>query len=170
MAFDAYSYCPGGTGKKIKFCCPDLVLELEKIDRMLEGEQFTACIQHIDRLEEKGQYRDCLMAIKSEMLRITNQVDRAQAYAAEFTERFPQNATAWAESAILSLTSESGQAAMGKLQRAIRLCDGRFDSRICEAVYVVANAMIEEGHWISGRGLLQLLTSLARMIANLWIG
>ena len=43
MALDAYSLCPGGTGKKIKFCCPDFLPELEKIDRMIEGEQFIAC-------------------------------------------------------------------------------------------------------------------------------
>ena len=84
MALDAYSLCPGGTGKKIKFCCPDLLPELEKIDRMIEGEQFIACIQHIDQLEQKGQYRACLMAIKSELLRVTNQLDRAPAYVADF--------------------------------------------------------------------------------------
>ena len=26
MPIDAYSVCPGGTGKKIKFCCPDFSL------------------------------------------------------------------------------------------------------------------------------------------------
>ena len=91
MALDAYSLCPGGTGKKIKFCCPDFLPELEKIDRMIEGEQFIACIQHIDQLEQKGQYRACLMAIKSELLRVTNQLDRSPAYVADFVERFPQN-------------------------------------------------------------------------------
>ena len=72
MALDAYSLCPGGTGKKIKFCCPDFISELDKMDRMLEGEQFVACLQHIDQLEQKGQSRACLMAIKSELLRMTN--------------------------------------------------------------------------------------------------
>jgi hypothetical protein len=31
MPIDAYSPCPGGTGKKIKFCCPDFLGELETI-------------------------------------------------------------------------------------------------------------------------------------------
>ena len=48
MPIDPYSPCPGGTGKKIKFCCPDLVTELEKIQRMLEGEQRAACLEHIE--------------------------------------------------------------------------------------------------------------------------
>ena len=52
MALDAYSLCPGGTGKKIKFCCPDFLPELQKIDRMLDGEQYMACLQHIEQLRE----------------------------------------------------------------------------------------------------------------------
>ena len=39
MPIDAYSLCPGGTGKKIKFCCPDFLGELQQIDKMLEGKQ-----------------------------------------------------------------------------------------------------------------------------------
>ena len=160
MALDAYSLCPGGTGKKIKFCCPDFLPELEKIDRMIEGEQFIACIQHIDQLEQKGQYRACLMAIKSELLRVTNQLDRAPAYVANFVERFPQNSAAWSESALLTAVSEGGQAGMGKLQRAIALCDGNIQSRVYEAATVVANVLIQEGHWAAGRALLQFLATL----------
>ena len=29
MPIDPYSPCPGGTGKKIKFCCSELVGDLE---------------------------------------------------------------------------------------------------------------------------------------------
>ena len=34
---DAYSVCPGGTGKELKFCCPDFVGELQKIVRLARG-------------------------------------------------------------------------------------------------------------------------------------
>ena len=100
MSLDAYSLCPGGTGKKIKFCCPDFLPELEKIDRMIEGEQFNACLQNIDQLEQKGQFRACLMAIKSELLRVTGQVAVAPGYVADFVHRFPQSSAAWSEAAL----------------------------------------------------------------------
>jgi hypothetical protein len=160
MALDAYSLCPGGSGKKIKFCCPDLLPELEKIDRMLEGEQFLASLQHIDQLEQKGQYRACLMAFKSELLRLTNQLERSPDYVADFVARFPQNSTAWSESALLTAISENGPAAMRKLQRAIALCDGSIQTRVHEAAGVVANVLIQEGHWAAGRALLQFLATL----------
>ena len=160
MALDAYSLCPGGTGKKIKFCCPDFLPELEKIDRMIEGEQFLACIQHIDQIEQKGQYRACLMAIKSELLRVSNQFDRVPAYVADFVQRFPQNSMAWSESAMLAAVSEGGPSAMRKLQRAIAQCDGNIHSRVYEAAAVVANVLVEEGRWAAGRALLQFLATL----------
>ena len=157
MAIDAYSPCPGGTGKKIKFCCPDMLSELEKIDRMIEGEQYLACIQHIDQLEEKGRYRACLMATKSELLRVANQPEAVPAYVAAFVERFPQNPTAWAESALLTAVSEGGPAGMARLQKAIALCDGKIQGRVYDPAAVVANVLVEEGHWLAGRALLQLL-------------
>jgi len=41
------------TGKKIKFCCSDLVSELDKIQRMIEGDQRVACLDYITKLEGK---------------------------------------------------------------------------------------------------------------------
>jgi len=160
MALDAYSPCPAGTGKKIKFCCPDLASELEKIDRMIEGEQFIASLQHIDQLENKGQYRACLMAIKSELLRATNQMDAAKTYSADFLQRFPENPVAWAESTLSAAMEEGGQAAYAKLQKSLALCQGKINGRIYEAIDVVANVLLEEGRAIAGRALLHLLNAL----------
>ena len=160
MAFDAYSTCPGGTGKKTKFCCSDFVHELEKIDRMIEGEQFIACMQHIDRLEAAGQHRACLMAVKSELLRATNQIEAAVAFAKSFLERFPQNPIAWSESALLTAATESGRTAIPMLQKAIALSGGNVERRVYESIEVVANLLINEGDFAAGRALLHLLTAL----------
>jgi hypothetical protein len=160
MALDAYSLCPGGSGKKTKFCCPDLLPDLEKADRMIEGEQYIACIQHIDQIEQKGLYRACMMTIKAELLRVTNQVERAAAYAANFVERFPQNALAWSESALHSAVADGGPAGMAKLQRAIGLCAGHIQSGTRDAAVVICKVLAQEGHWAAARALLHLLTTL----------
>lgn len=160
MAFDAYSSCPAGTGKKIKFCCPDLIADLEKIHRMIDGEQFIACLHHIDQLEQKGQHRACLMAIKSELLRVTDQLDAARTYVADFIRRFPEKSVAWAEAAILTAVSEGGLAAASKLHRSIALCQGTIQGRVYEAIGLVAGELIEEGRFLAGRALLHLLNVL----------
>ena len=49
---------------------------------------------------------------------------------------------------------------MGKLQRAIALCDGNIQGRVFEAATVVANVLIQEGRWAAGRALLQFLATL----------
>jgi hypothetical protein len=153
MAIDAYALCPGGTGKKIKFCCPDLLPELEKIDRMMDGDQYLAALQHIERLENRGDKRACLLSVKAILLRETEQLEAALANAAEFVERFPENALAWAESAILTSATENGRAAMPKLQRAIALSGKEFTGRTYEAMGAVALALLEDGDWLAARAL-----------------
>ena len=49
MAVDPYALCPCGSGKKLKFCCSDLVGEIEKIHRMIEGEQPRAALRHVEQ-------------------------------------------------------------------------------------------------------------------------
>ena len=157
MALDPYSHCPGGTGKKIKFCCGDFLDELQKIDRMIEGEQFLACLQHIDRLmeQEPGKDRACLMALKGALLRAVGQKDAAQAHAAAFLSKHPDNQIALAEAAILTAQSD-GRAALGALQRALRAADGTISPRTYEAMGYVAAALLDEGNYLPARALLQL--------------
>ncbi len=58
MPIDLYSPCPGGTGKKIKFCCPDFVNELNEIERLIEGEQFAACLQRSNSVNLAARLED----------------------------------------------------------------------------------------------------------------
>ena len=38
-ALDPYSFCPCGSGKKLKFCCQDMATEMQRIHEMLEGNE-----------------------------------------------------------------------------------------------------------------------------------
>ena len=57
MPVDPYAACPGGTCKKVKFCCPDLVGDLEQLDRLIEGDQISAALEQVKRLSEKHPRR-----------------------------------------------------------------------------------------------------------------
>ncbi len=162
MPIDAYSLCPGGTGKKIKFCCPDFVGELEKIIRMLEGEQQLGCLKHIDQLQEKTPDRACLFALKSMLLRGTGQIEGAEANAATFIEKHPENPTAMAESAIVTAAKEGGLAAIKLLHRAMAGCKGDVQSSVFDAMTVVARALLVDGEWLAARAVLRLLTAISR--------
>ena len=157
MAIDAYSLCPGGTGKKIKFCCGDFLAELQKIDRMIEGEQYLACLQHIDHLMAQGpsQDRACLLATKCMLLRVTDQREAARNTAATFLVRHPNNQVALAEMAILAAEANV-QVALEMLMRAMRAANGDLAGRTYQAMGLVAGSLLHAGFPLPARALLQL--------------
>lgn len=162
MAIDAYSPCPGGTGKKIKFCCNDFLPELEKIDRMIEGEQFLACLQYIEQLQAKepGRDRECLLATKCLMQRVTGQIEASRNTAASFLVKFPNNQVALAEMAIQAAESNP-RAALGLLQQSLRAADGNLTARTYQAIGAVAAHLLHAGLPLPARALLQLQCELA---------
>ncbi len=160
MPIDAYSPCPGGTGKKLKFCCTDLFGELEKIERMLEGEQYQACLSLIERLEQKTPGRACLMATKGFLLRLSDRLEEAKTVAAEFLRLHPSNPVALAESAIVVAVTEGGVAAMAPLQQALAAVDDIIPSRVYEMLGVVGHVLVADGNSLSARAVFSLQAAL----------
>jgi hypothetical protein len=158
MAIDAYSLCPGGTGKKIKFCCSDFLPELEKIDRMVEGEQYMACLKHIDHLmeQEPGRDRQCLLATKCSLLRATDQTEAARATAATFLTKHPDNPVALAEMATLAAESNNARAALELVLGSLRASKGTLSARTYQAMGLTAGALLHAGLPLPARALLQL--------------
>lgn len=162
MPLDVYSTCPGGTGKKIKFCCTDLLGDLQKIERMLEGEQYQACLSHIERLEPKYPGRACLLSTKCMLLRASERLEEAVATVEEFRRLHPKNPIALAESAILTAAQDGGQAAMPFLQEAMAACEGEIPLRIGEMMITVGQVLLLEGHALAARAVLQWAAALDR--------
>src|SRR4051812_19386375 len=122
MPIDPYTPCPGGTGKKLKFCCPDLHSELDKVQRMLEGEQRAACLEYIEGIEGKFPERACLLSIKAMLQVQLGQEDKAQETLAKFKQKYPDNPVALAEEAALKAGTEGGAAVVDSLQNALEKC------------------------------------------------
>ena len=163
MSIDAYSPCPGGTGKKIKFCCGDFLPELQKIDRMFDGEQYLACLQHVDRLlaQEPSRDRACLLAFRCELLRLTDQHEAAKAATAAFLAKHPDNQVALAETAITAAETEP-RAALDWQQRAMRAANGNLAARTYHAMGLTAAVLVPAGFPVAARALLQMQANLAR--------
>lgn len=153
MPIDAYSPCPCGTGKKIKFCCKDLLGDLQKIERMLEGEQYMACLAHIERLEQAHPDRACLMATKTLLLRVTGQEMEAKKATAEFLEKHPDNPLALCDTALIKVADEGGREALAALEKAIAASGGAFSGRLYEAISAIVQVLLSEGHFLAARGL-----------------
>lgn len=157
MAIDAYSLCPGGTGKKIKFCCPDRLGDLKTLMRMIEGEQYAAALQHLESLASGDRPRECLLALKIELLRTMDRDEEARATTRAFLERFPDNPIALAASAAdVADFDEDGPAAMGLLQKALAAGDERLSSQVYDALSAVGDRMAESGRFRSALALWRL--------------
>jgi hypothetical protein len=116
MPLDPYSPCPGGTGKKIKFCCSEMVGDLEQIDQLTAGEQYAAALAEVDRLLQRTPGRACLLAHRTRLQLATRKFPEAVAGAAEFLAAFPDNPVALGQAAMT-------EGLAGKVQEAAALFD-----------------------------------------------
>jgi hypothetical protein len=156
MPIDPYSPCPGGTGKKIKFCCSDLGTELDKIQRMLEGDQRAACLDHIRQTESKYPDRACLLSIKAMLQAQMGDHNGADQTVARFVEKHPDNPVALAERATLVAREQGGAAAIPSLQDALDRCSDQIPAQVYDAIGLVAQALIAQNHLFAARAHLVL--------------
>src|SRR5690606_35735356 len=105
MAVDPYQPCPCGSGKKIKFCCHDLIGEMEKIYRMIEGDQPRAALRHVEQTLAKFPSRSSLLDLKVTLQLSLNQDEEAKATVEEFLASDPNSPVAHAFDAMLKADS-----------------------------------------------------------------
>ena len=149
MAIDPYSLCPGGTGKKLKFCCSDLMHELGKIEHMLEAEQRQACVDYISQLEAKYPDRACLLTTKALVLHSMEQDEAALQAADRVLQSQPTNPVALAVRALVLMEEDDPAPALRPLHQALVACGLQVPQRVFEAVGLVAETMVAHGYLMS---------------------
>ena len=100
MPLDPYALCPGGRDKKIRFCCPNMLKEIEQVERLLESGQGGACLSYIESLEKNHPNCACLTTAKLSVYRSENRWTEALPIAERFHTDEPDNPTAAAEYAL----------------------------------------------------------------------
>ena len=149
MPIDPYTPCPGGTGKKIKFCCSDLVGELDKIQRMLEGDQRTACLDHIESLDGKYPQRACLMSIKA-MLKPVGRTPRPRPLGRVRSEVSRQPGSPGGEGDPAG--DEGGfLAGLGPMQDALERCNEHIPPAVYDAIGLIAQTLVADNQLIAAR-------------------
>jgi len=165
MTIDKYSMCPGGTGRKIKFCCADLTAELDKLDRMQAAEQYQGCLEHLQRLEAKYPNRQCLARIKIDVLRSLERTEEAREVVEQVLQQDSDNPTALAEAVLLTIeespTRENVLKAIDMLQSAIEAA-GDWPEVLLQAVLGVGAASLDVGLWAAGQGHLVVYQAATR--------
>jgi hypothetical protein len=153
MPLGPYSPCPGGTGNKIKFCCPELLGELQKIQRMLEGGQYQACLGLVERLEKSNPDKACLLATKALLLRVLGRLEEAAATASAFVTKHPRNPVALAESAMAAALGGDARTAMRDILRALPESMRELNPRVFESMESLGRILLAQGQILAARAL-----------------
>jgi tetratricopeptide (TPR) repeat protein len=161
MALDPYAPCPCGSGKKLKFCCTDLAPDIEKVQKMIAGEQPHAALKHVEKLLEKQPDRASLLDLRANLELSLHEFDAARKTIEHYLAKHPKNPAPYAQRAVLLAASDSGTAAVGPLQDALELLDNDMPLRVFEAIGAVGHALLLEGELIAARGHLLLYAGIA---------
>jgi hypothetical protein len=161
MAIDPYALCPCGSGKKLKFCCSDVVGDIEKIHRMIEGDQPRAALRHVEQTLASHPNRPSLVDLKASLELSLEDLDAAGRTVDEFVGKHPDSPTALACRALLLAETNQATAAAGTLQRALALVDREMPQRVFEAIGAVGGALLEAGHVVAAQAYLWLHAAIA---------
>ncbi len=161
MAIDPYALCPCGSGKKLKFCCSDVVGEIEKIHRMIEGDQPRAALRHVEHTLASHARRPSLLDLKASLELSLGEIDAARKTVNEFVRAHADSATAHACHALLLADTHEPRAAVAALQEAIALVEREMPQRVFEAIGAVGGALLSAGHVLAAQAHLWLHAALA---------
>lgn len=161
MPVDPYALCPCGSGKKLKFCCSDLVGEIEKIHRMIEGEQPRAALRHVEQTLANYPGRASLLDLKASLELALEETDAARKTVEGFVKQHGESPTAHACEALLLAESGDSRGAVRSLQRALSFVERDMPLRVYEAMGAVGGALLESGHVLAAQAHLWLHAALA---------
>ncbi len=163
MTLDPYKLCPCGSGKKVKFCCSrDIGQELERVQRMLEGEQRMAALEKLESLLRKHPDRPSLLTLKAEAELLRQETAGARTTIERLLQVAPENPTAYALSAMLQvLDSGEIQVAVQQLQRAFDVMEASVTPRMYEALVMLGMHLAGASLPVAAKGHLQLALALS---------
>ena len=167
MSLDAYSHCPGGRDKKIRFCCPDKLKELQQIQTMMEGGQNAACLALIEQLETEKPPCACLDAAKLTLLRSQERWFEALELAERFYQREPKNPLAASELAMAYAFCDRWKDAISTVIDGIeRLEESTIHSVLLTALHVVGEKALADGNVIPALSIARQLQMFQRTVQD----
>lgn len=158
---DPYTLCPCGSGKKLKFCCTDLIGEIEKIHRMIEGDQPRAALRHVQQTLAQNPDRASLLDLQA-MLQISlGETDEAQQTVEKFLQVDSDSPSAHAHHAMLLAERQQVAEAVEALQSALDRVETNLPQRVLEAIGSVGHVLLLDGDVVAARAHLWLYEAIA---------
>lgn len=161
MSIDAYSPCPCGSGKKLKFCCHAVAGDMEKVQKFRETNQPRIAWQNLEALERKHPGNPWVAINKAEILLEDDEVDEATELLETLVQAEPDHKYALGMFAIAQFASDGFELAKPAIHRAFQRCVRDFPDLVADLAMGVASAMLNDEHFLAVRAHLALALRVA---------
>lgn len=161
MSIDIYAACPCGSGKKFKFCCYALNDDMDRIIRLIEGNQPRVAIQQLETLSKKHPKNAWVGTTWAMLLLETNEGTTARDVLKLVLEEHPDNETAIVLYAAAMIRAEGFDAAKRAIHRAFQRSAKKLPALVSDLASSVAAAHASRNHMMAAREHLALALRLA---------
>ncbi|MFG0332421.1 MAG: hypothetical protein ACF8TS_03575 [Maioricimonas sp. JB049] len=156
MSLDPYALCPCGSGKKLKFCCQDIVAEMEKVERLQENNQPRMALQLLDKLEKSHPGNAWIATNRGLALIHDNRPEEAKNSLAGFLRNSPKHPLANALFGLASMNADGYPECRKAVHRAFLRATGHYPALVGLLAGSLAAAYLDQGQIMAARQHLAL--------------
>lgn len=122
MAPDPYDPCPCGSGKKLKFCCSNLVDEMEQVSRLQQSGQMEACSRKLSELYDKHPQNLWVATSRASVLIGQNEAPQAKEELRELLQNNPDHPQGLMLYAMAAFNTDGFEKSKSALHRCFQKC------------------------------------------------
>jgi len=160
MANDPYAMCPCGSGKKLKFCCGEILPDLQRAFRLREN-QPEAAIRIFQDLLKKHPEKEVLVRELTSTLYECGDADQARRVALEYLKQHPDDPSVLLTLSEICLKEDGFEASRRVLHRTFQLCAKKQPSGVAYLAAIIAAEMARVGCLMSAREHLALAVRMS---------
>lgn len=144
MAHDPYSPCICGSGKKLKFCCQDILPDMIRVEKLIEN-QPDAAENLLKGLLRKYTDKEVLVTQLTALLTRRGQFEEARTQLVDFLKRHPDEPRALLALADVCITTQGFGATRRVVHRAFQLGARQFPAGVAMLAGRIAGQMAQAG-------------------------
>ena len=161
MSVDIYAPCPCGSGKKFKFCCHAIADEMERIGRLIDGNQPRVGLQQLEFLEKKTPNNPWVGTTRAMLLLDLNDATSARDILKQLLTVHPDNELAIALFAASMLRTDGPGPSKRAVHRAFQRSAKKYPGLISDLANGLAIDHARRGQMMAAREHLALALRLA---------
>lgn len=145
MANDPYSACICGSGKKLKFCCQDILADMQRIEQLRDNQPDVA-EQHLRALYESHPEKEILVIELAGLVQDLGQYDEARELCVDFLRRHRNEVRVIILLSDLTMEKEGFDGARRLIHRAVQLAQPAHYQGISMLMATVADELFRSGN------------------------